>query len=73
MPTFNFALPAADSEIASAELRHQFNSLNDQLALRPVKPASVALLSTGSSNPPTQAQVEEPLRYNQELLTALNA
>ena len=73
MPSFNPALPAAASQISSGELRSQFNSLNDHLALRPLKPDYVALLSTGISKPPTQAQVEQLLRYDDELITALNA
>ena len=77
-PIFNPDIPVADSLIASAELRDQFNSLNDHCTDldancegRCFKPSGVDPLTTPISNPPTQAQVAEIRDKINELLAAL--
>jgi hypothetical protein len=77
---FDPGLPEDNSLIVAAELRDQFNSLNDHCSqldanveARPFKPTGVAPLVTPISNPPTQAQVTELRDEINELLAALNA
>ena len=77
--------PANGSPIVSAELRNQFNALNDDIQQRalsidvqdainaqssgPVNDVNALALTV--SNPPTQAQVQAIANKLDELLTAL--
>jgi len=74
MPDFNPALPAANSEISSAELRDQFNALKalcDDLATNKISAPSVTTVSQTISNPPTQSQVQAIQNKLNELILAL--
>ena len=82
---FDSTKPANGSPIVSAELRNQFNSLNDDLQQRalsidvqdainvqssgPVNDVNALALTV--SNPPTQAQVQAIANKIDEMLTAL--
>ncbi len=82
---FNPALPAANSPIASAELRSQLTGLKDLIDARPDTAAVQNLIATDSagypgavnslsltiSDPPTQAQVQIIVNKINELLLAL--
>jgi hypothetical protein len=82
---FDPTLPAASTQISSAELRAQFNGLKDLIdsmptipevdaeiaSLTPAPVDSVATLTQTISNPPTQAQVLAIQTKLNELINAL--
>ena len=82
---FDPTLPAASTQISSAELRAQFNGLKDLIdslptipevdaeiaSLTPAPVDSVGTLSQTITNPPTQAQVIAIQTKLNELITAL--
>ena len=83
---FDSAKPANGSPIVSAELRNQFNSLNDDIQQRALSidvqdaiNVQAAALPVGLppptftvSNPPTQAEVQALLDYLNALYTVLS-
>ena len=77
MPIFNPDVPAENSEIVSAELRDQFNSLKDVMdalsfdMASKVNVPSVTTLSQTISNPPTQAQLQAVQDKLNEVILAL--
>lgn len=64
-------IPAAHSPIASAELRAQFNDLQNQVTECARNPADVLPLELPVSNPPTKAEVEAVRDKVNELITTL--
>ncbi len=75
---FDPTLPKANSPIASAELRDQFNALNDRLSgLEDISnnfamsTNGVEQLSLAISNPPTQAEVQALRDKINEMLQAM--
>ena len=82
---FDPTLPVDHSPIVAAELRNQFNGLNDSLLALPsmsdindviqanlaAKAATVATLNLTVSNPPTQAEMQAIADKLDELITLL--
>jgi len=75
---FDATLPANNSLISSAELRGQFNGLNeliiglqDQVDDTPHNTNGIAQLSLSISNPPTQAEVTAIRDKINEMLTVM--
>jgi len=75
---FDPTLPANNSLVSSAELRNQFNGLNEQIVLMqdqvddtPHNTNGIAQLSLTISNPPTKAEVEAIRDKINEMLTVM--
>ena len=75
---FDPTLPANNSLISSAELRNQFNGLQEQIVLMqdevddtPRNTNDVAQLSLSISNPPTEAEVEGSRDKMKEMVGAM--
>ena len=79
---FDPSKPADHAEILSAELREQFNALNERIgavesalaaaiAGTAINPVSVGPFSTSLSDPPSAAQVQAILDVHNQLVSAL--
>ena len=75
---FDPTLPANNSLVSSAELRNQFNGLNEQIVLMqdqvddtPHNTNGIAQLSLTISNPPTKTEVEAIRDKINEMLTVM--
>ena len=75
---FDPTLPANNSPISSAELRDQFNGLQDQIIAvqdiaydTPRNTNDIAQLTLTISNPPTQAEVQAIRDKINEMLTVM--
>ena len=75
---FDPTLPVNNSLVSSAELRNQFNGLNEQIVLMqdqvddtPHNTNGIAQLSLTISNPPSKAEVEAIRDKINEMLTVM--
>ena len=74
--------PADHAEVLSAELREQFNALNDRISAletalaaaiagTALNPTSVGTFTTSLSDPPSASQVQAILDVHNQLVSAL--